>query len=964
MLGARRSATILIAAVTLTISTRARADGVADEAELHFQIGAARYIAKDYTGALEHFLISNRLVPNRNVVYNIARAFEQLERYADAHRYYVDALQAETDAKVIETIKAAMARIAPKVAVLDIESDPPGATIYIDRKDLGSRGKTPRQLAFPAGKYKVLGELEGHVAAESPQVEIRLGASTHVKLSLPTILGMVLIQGEDGVGVHVDDEKAAESCKSPCDLQLPPGSYTLFFTRPGFRGTPRQVTVVAQAVAVVRPVLTPLTGSLLVSADEREALVEIDGRSVGFTPVVVPNVLVGTRKVKVSLRGYTPVEREVQVDPDQQAELLDVRLQPVREVTAASRFTESIEDAPSSVSIIPPQELRAFGYPTIAEAVRGQRGITLSNDGAYDSIGVRGIGQPNDYGNRLLVLADGAVMNDNIVSSSYVGFDGRTDLGDVERIEIVRGAGSVLYGTGAVSGVVNLVTRGRDSPDSVEVTGGAMENGVARVRGSIFKKSDNDSGIWASVSVARSEGRSVTFGNTVGSKTGSVANGVDRFTSATTAGRVWYGPFTAQWFYTSRDMQLPTAAYSTDFNTPGTHQADTRALGEVRYEPTLGKYAQLLLRLHVNTYHFTGAYSYQPSINNEQYDGSWGGAEARLVITPLDDPHALRITLGGTGERHARAQMRSNFVQDGATMPVLNSDNPHSLGAGYLLAEYSPSKWLRWSVGARLDHYDTFGDSFNPRISVIVKPTDVDVIKVFAGKAFRAPSVYELYYNDGGATEIASPNLKPETVYSGELEYSHRFLEDWVALAAVHASDLEKIIDTVGDATMDSPLQYVNSPQPIHTYGGDIELRREWRQGWMLGLMYGYQSTRYYQSPPPGSVGANTWVPNAPEHLASFRFAVPVVPGLATLASRATLEAPRRISLSADDKTDAGVVWDVVLSGDIGRYNLRYTLGIYNLFDWRYAVPITPTTLSSTLVQNPRTLLLELTLVL
>src|SRR4051812_38541058 len=89
-----RPLALLVAALALPHA--ARADGLADEAELQFQIGAERYQAGDFTGALEHFLASNQLVPNRNVVFNIARTYEQMRRYADAHRYYVDALDGET----------------------------------------------------------------------------------------------------------------------------------------------------------------------------------------------------------------------------------------------------------------------------------------------------------------------------------------------------------------------------------------------------------------------------------------------------------------------------------------------------------------------------------------------------------------------------------------------------------------------------------------------------------------------------------------------------------------------------------------------------------------------------------------------------------------------------------------------------------------------------------------------------
>src|SRR5258706_4612683 len=127
----------------------ARAEGVADEADLHFHLGAEAYARNDYRGALEHFFLSNRLVPNRNVVFNIARTFEQMKRYADAHRHYADALAGETDPRAVGDVNAALARIAPNVAVLDVTSTPPGATIYLDRKDLGSRDRAPRPLALP-----------------------------------------------------------------------------------------------------------------------------------------------------------------------------------------------------------------------------------------------------------------------------------------------------------------------------------------------------------------------------------------------------------------------------------------------------------------------------------------------------------------------------------------------------------------------------------------------------------------------------------------------------------------------------------------------------------------------------------------------------------------------------------------------------------------------------------------------
>ncbi|HEU0036254.1 MAG TPA: hypothetical protein VFQ53_36830 [Kofleriaceae bacterium] len=137
----------------LSIAQPAFADGVADEADLQFSIGAEAYTKGDFRLALQHFLASNRLVPNRNVMFNIARAYEQLGRFADAYRYYVDASRGDGDGRLKGDVTAALARIAPKVAVIEVETSPPGGTVYLDRKDLGSVGSSPAQLGLKGGTY-------------------------------------------------------------------------------------------------------------------------------------------------------------------------------------------------------------------------------------------------------------------------------------------------------------------------------------------------------------------------------------------------------------------------------------------------------------------------------------------------------------------------------------------------------------------------------------------------------------------------------------------------------------------------------------------------------------------------------------------------------------------------------------------------------------------------------------------
>ncbi|MDP3278036.1 MAG: TonB-dependent receptor [Deltaproteobacteria bacterium] len=933
-------ALVASAAFALTVSPahQALGDNLADEAELQFQLGAERYQANDFRGALEHFLASNRLAPNRNVAFNIARCFAASRRFPEAYRYYLTALEGETTVATRRAIEQAMSRIASELAIVRIETDPAGAQIYVDRRDLGVRGTSPVTLAFAPGTVHIMAERAGHRDAQSPAISLSAGSTQTLQLALPRIVGTVRVEGPLGAVAHLDDEQSAPLCTLPCTVQSPPGTHTLFVTQEGHATFSRVVQVNPDSEITVRSQLAALTGSLVVNASERDALVEVDGRPSGFAPAVVRDVAVGTRHVRVSLQGFVTVERDVVVRTGQPTELPDIQLRSAGEVTAASRIAERIEDAPASVSVIDGRELRAFAYPTIAEAIRGTRGIFLSNDLHYPSAGIRGVGVPGDYGNRLLTLADGHPLNDDVVGASYIGFDGRTDLDDVERIELVRGPGSVLYGTGAFMGVLNLVTRPRSTPTRAHAAFGTFGD-VFRGRAGFTLNLGRDAGVWASVGIAGSGGADTTVSVPNADNTGPTlltARNHGSFLAGTFAARAWYKDLTLQLFWSARDLSAALGAFNTRFNDPRTRFIDARSFAELRYEPKLGNIGRLFLRAHANLYQFRGAYTYDPS-TEEDYNGTWYGVEARALFEPF---RALRITVGGEFQHHPVVELIGRRrITASTTETYLSERQALLIGAGYLLLEGDPAPWLRYSAGARIDVYNTFGVSINPRAAVILHPVSSSTIKLTAGRAFRAPSVYELYLNDMGMTQRANPALRPETTTSGEIEYSQRFATDWVAVAAAHGSYNEALIETTGAGNMTDPLIYNNSTNPVFVVGGDVELRREWFGGWMFSAMYGYQRAR-------DAITASE-LPNVPEHLASVRGVVPIVREVLSLASRLTLESPRpyRVestpgAFSNSDRTPWAVVADVVATGHLDRFNIRYSVGVYNLFDWRYVNPV------------------------
>ena len=948
---------LLLLGLGLALVRPAQADDLADEADLKFRLGAEAYQRGDYKLALEEFLGSNRLVQNRNVTYNVARCYEELKQFPEAYRYYTLALRDENDQATRARIERALANIRQNVAVLEIDSQPPGATVFVERRDLGPRGNAPLALGLKPGAYVVLAELPGYYPARLEVPNLAAGQSRHVTLALEPILGQVVVdEAARGSSVRIDDAKQASLCVAPCKLDLAVGRHRLHFERLGYQSTDIDVDIRAKQQSLVRPELVALTGSLVVSSDEPGALIEIDGKPRGFTPQVLAEP-VGLHRLRLSLGGYKPIAREVTVEngPEQRVE---VTLTQAEEVTAASRSTEGVEDAPSSVSIISQRELSALKYPTIVEALRGLPGVYAWNDRSYQAVGFRGLGRLGGYGNRVLVLVDGQPMNDDWLGSSYVGYDARVGLEDIERIEVVRGPGSVLYGTNAFSGVINLVTR-KPTTRGGEAGLSTAEGGVARGRVRANVPLGPDSGLWTSASVAHGSGRNFYFPELDQS-----ARGADGFDAGTLEGRYYRKWLSVAWYLQSHHKQLPTGEYGSLLADPRTAQTDARGSLELKAEPRWNDVVKTLTRVHLNHYRFDGGYARADAdggLERDTFRGSWVGVEQRVELTPSP---LFKLTVGGEGQAHFEVRERGGD-QSGS---FLDDKRPYQVGAGYALIDVKPHARLHVSAGARLDAYSTFGRSLNPRVALVTQPYTGGNTKLMLGRAFRAPSVYELYYNDGGFTQVPSPRIGPESIYSVELEHAHRFSATVSGTAAVFCNYARDLISTSGQGDMTNPLRYENANAPIATLGAELGLRRDWRQGYMLAASYSWQRSRFLDG-----YGASSLlhfqqspdyrkVANSPEHLGSVKGALPLLGRALTLASRLSLESGRydRNERQADDpqtKTDAFAIWDIVLTGHEERYHFSWAAGVYNAFDWRYSLPVSVEFPQRSILQDGRTFL-------
>jgi outer membrane receptor protein involved in Fe transport len=381
---------------------------------------------------------------------------------------------------------------------------------------------------------------------------------------------------------------------------------------------------------------------------------------------------------------------------------------------------------------------------------------------------------------------------------------------------------------------------------------------------------------------------------------------------------------------------------------------------------------ELLSRAHANLYDFSSSAPYAPAgggLVRETYKGRWVGLEERIAYSP---DSRLRFTVGGEGQRHFLASLYGKDETGNVYLP--KDENRYWVLGVYGLSDADVTRWLRVSAGVRFDAFlwqfaakDVKSSSIDPRAAVILLPYAGGVTKLVAGKAFRAPTIYERFYHS--SVQRTSLDLEPEQVFTAELEHTHRFSSSVVGVASVFGNYVKNLVVGRGEGTEASPLYFVNSKTPVLTYGSELELRRDFREGFMLSGSYSFQRSVYLNPAAEDGLEGGAHVPNSPNHVTSLKGAAPIVGEAFKVMTRLGLTSARydRNEAVADPPqgtTPAGIVWDVVFSGRIMDDRLHYNVGAYNIGDFRFSAPVSAEFRMTSVVQNGRTLLAALTLTL
>lgn len=954
---------VLFLLVALVVSARAaQADSIADEADFRFHRAGNLYRQGKVEEALSEFLASNRLVRNRNVIFNIARSFEELKRHNEAYRWYVEILGDEMPDADRQDLYDALKRLRPSLALLQVESTPPGATVYVDRKDLGARGQTPVTLALPPAKVAVLVELAGY-RPHTQVVTLATGRTAVVRPDLERIYGAVALEGEPaGFEVRLEGEPVPVSQGKAL---LPPGTQVLTISAPGHAPERIAVQVPEGGVAPVKFRLLPLpppAGALVVRANLDGALVRVDGKEAGFTPGVIDNVVVGAHRVEIVAEGREPWAQEVEVRNDERS-FVEAKLRwAVPRVVAAEKELTRAQDAPASVTVISAEEIRGFGYTTLAEALQAVRGLYTTYDRDYATLGVRGFGSPGIYNSRVLVLSDGHVTNESSLGQGYVGHDFDADLSEVERIEVVRGPGSVLYGSAAFFAVVNVVHK-KPAPGLHGEVGG-LAGTLGENSGHAVASLAGETGYgWVRASGLDKAGD--PFFVNPGDR--AIARDLDRETARHLDLRARAGELTISASYNNRRKDLPTGAYDTVFGAPGTATRDQRGFVEAQFSHTFSSGLGVDLRGSYDGERYNGTWQYNgraqgvPGTDSSAED--WGTAELRLRLPELASHRFFaglelqdRWKVNLTAYAPPSADGRSGSTSFQNFGPGHTDPNAELVMSGYAGDDWRLGDRAQLDLAVRVDRYvDDFparstdrnpSPAVNPRIALLLQPYDKGRAKVLFGRAFRYPGFYERYNNDGGISQARAVNLQPEVVYTLELEHAHQFSDEVSLCAAGYLTEMQKLI-RVGESAP-GISQYQNRQFPVHAAGGEVELRWQAGPGWMFSGWYAYSLVRD-DSAVSGGVLRKTGpfqgsaLPNSPAHTGALRALHALVPQLLSASTELLYGGPR-LSVPNDDGSigllGEQLTLNLGLSGEYGR--VRYGAFVANLLDERVSLPAGP----------------------
>ncbi|HIJ89210.1 MAG TPA: TonB-dependent receptor, partial [Desulfuromonadales bacterium] len=379
----------------------------------------------------------------------------------------------------------------------------------------------------------------------------------------------------------------------------------------------------------------------------------------------------------------------------------------VTTVTGASKYQQELTDAPASVAIVTSDDIRKGGFRNLGEILNSVGGFYTTYVRSFYNIGVRGFSPLGDFGTRILLMVDGHRLNDGLYEAAPLGSDFPVDIDLIDRIEIIRGPGSSLYGTDAFVAVINVMTRsGTDIRGTEFSTSGGSYNSWTG-RGTAGGKSRNTVETLLSGSILNSSGKqNILFPEYAATNNG-IARNLDGENSWNLLAKAAWQDFSLLMLHQAREKNVPTAHYGSIFNDSDGVVGEQHSLIGLTYSH-FGGWADLNARLTYNRYKVDSHYPILDNagvraVNRDDDLGEWLGSD--MYATKLIGDHLLTV---GMEFRWQFTEYMHNY-DVGQPQAALELNHRSLVQGYYLQDEYHIVPQLILYTGLRVDNYENFG---------------------------------------------------------------------------------------------------------------------------------------------------------------------------------------------------------------------------------------------------------------
>lgn len=640
-----------------------------------------------------------------------------------------------------------------------------------------------------------------------------------------------------------------------------------------------------------------------------------------------------------------PAESE---DPSSSATLFAASATEEDVVVGAAKREQSLGSVASAVTVVSGDRLRRFGYRTVGEALAAVAGVYLADSRVSYSLGIRGLNIPGDFNTRILVLVDGASVNEAWGSFAGLGFESLVSIDDIARVELIRGPVSSLYGANAFFGIVNIVTRG-----AAETPRAWGRVGLHSINGAI------SSAGFAAGGVDEQLRGSVSFMNRIGETTDVAGIGSNLSADASRSYVVslvgaYHGTFAqVRAYHYYRDS--PFAPYFGDAaaERPYRHY-DSQLLVEGGHTREVTERLSITGRGYANVYRYSDdIVQIAPSPRFFDIgDGFAFGAELRgryeLVV-----PDRLGIT-AGTEATYVMTESRAYEQGDEQCAPAGGAacvPKDFNIEGVYSEIDAQPYEWLGLTAGLRFDRHSVIDRRLSPRAALFVAKPERYGVKLLYAEGFRNPSAFEAFFFDN--VSFSQPeNLGAETIRSFEAVLWARPIAGLATrLSGFHWSASD-VVEQLADPDNPNLLQFQNAAKFV-TMGVEVEASYRTTGGW-----YGFAGMTYARVGAAQDMTSDVRygdVPNAPPLVAALGASTPL------LYRKAHVSAELQY-ISERPTRDPGVVAPQWLGVNLTAYapNVRgfdITAGVRNLIGKRQAIVaagdfdrLDPTTMMTTTV--------------